>query len=111
MNGEKSLQTQKFYRQSVAKKLIEFSSLPQQAKAPKENKFSIPEQLAVEQEIKKLLTKGIIAESAHEPNGFISPIFRKPKPDGSYKLILNLKGLNKYVVYRQWTLFGVQLDL
>ena len=88
--------------QTVCGEEIEFSSLPQKTKAPKENNFSIPEQLAVEQEIKKLLNKGIIAESAHEPNEFISPIFLKPKPDRSYRLILNLKGLNKYVIYRHF---------
>ena len=79
---------------------IEFSSLPYQLKAPKQNTFSVLEQLAVE--IKKLLAKGVIVQSTHEQDEFISPIFLRPKPDGSYRMISNLRGLNEYVEYRHF---------
>lgn len=93
--------------QTVWGEEIEFYSLPHQINAPKENKFSTAEQLVVEQEIKKLLTKGIIVKSVHEQNEFISPIFLRPKPDGSYRMILNLKGLNEYVVYRHFKMDSI----
>ena len=96
--------------QTVCGQEIEFINLPHQIKIPRENRFSEAEQLIVEQEIKKLLSKGIIATSAHEPDEFISPIFLRPKPpDGSHRLILNLKSLNEHVVYSilKWIEFGM----
>lgn len=78
----------------------EFNILPHQLHAPKPNTFTTLEKVFVEKEIKKLLGKGVIVKSTHEPKEFISPIFLRPKPDGSHRMIQNLKGLNKYVVYR-----------
>ena len=93
--------------QTVCGEEIEFTNLSHQIKIPNGNKFSKAEQLVVEQEIKKLLSKGIIATSAHEPDEFISPIFLRPKPDGSHRLILNLKGLNEHVVYRHFKMESI----
>ena len=47
--------------QTVCGEEIEFINLPHQIKVSKENKFLKAEQLVVEQEIKKLLSKGIIS--------------------------------------------------
>ena len=44
-----------------------------------------------------MIEKGIIKETYHESNEFVSPIFIKHKQDGGIRLILNLKKLNKYV--------------
>jgi hypothetical protein len=43
------------------------------------------------------LAEGVIVEYRYEPDEFISPIFLHPKPDGSHRLILNMKSLNTYV--------------
>ena len=43
----------------------------------------------------KLLVKGIIKKSQHEEREIISPIFLTTKPDGTHRLILNLKKANK----------------
>jgi len=93
--------------QTVCGEVIEFINLPQQGKTPKVNKFSKAEQLVVGQEIEKLLSKGIIAISSHEPDEFISAIFLRPKPDGSHRLILNLKALNEHVVYRHFKMESI----
>jgi hypothetical protein len=45
----------------------------------------------VEQEIAKLITKKVIIESDKEPEDFVSTIFVRPKKDGTYRMILNLK--------------------
>ena len=57
------------------------------------------EHVFVEQEILRLLDLGAIVPSSHEPGEFISPIFVRPKDDGSFRLILNLKKLNEHTEY------------
>ena len=42
-------------------------------------------------EIRKLLVKGVITKCEHEIGEYITPIFMRQKPDGSCRLILNLK--------------------
>ena len=54
-------------------------------------KFSLEEEQFLVSEIKTLLLKGVIIECFHEEGEFISPIFLAPKPDSSYRMILNLK--------------------
>ena len=47
--------------------------------------------------LEKLKQKGVIKETHQENGEFLSPIFVTPKKDGSYRLVLNLKDLNKYI--------------
>ena len=44
-----------------------------------------------------LLEKGVITPVQPCEDQFVSPIFLEPKPDGSFRLILNLKALNKFL--------------
>ena len=39
----------------------------------------------------------VIEEVSFTPGQFISSIFARPKKDGEYHMILNLKELNKYI--------------
>lgn len=64
--------------------------------------FNSREQLIVHEEINKLLQKGVIKESHNEHGEFISPIFLRAKPDGSYRTILNLKTFNEFVEYHHF---------
>lgn len=48
-------------------------------------------------EITKLLESGAIVECCDLPSQFISSIFLTPKSDGTYRFILNLKSLNKFI--------------
>ena len=65
--------------------------------------FEIPEnQPLIQEEVNKLLKKGVIVECEHEPVEYISPIFLKEKTDGTQKLILNLKKLNKHLEYKHF---------
>ena len=66
--------------------------------------FNAQEELIVRQEIKTLLEKGVIQHSHHEPGEFISTIFLRPKPDGSFRMILNLKEFNKSVEHHHFTM-------
>ena len=53
----------------------------------------------VDIEVEKLLKLGVIDISAHEENEIVSPIFLVPKPDGTFRMILNLKMFNTSVEY------------
>ena len=74
---------------------IDFEDKPDVSYKP--NQFASKEFAAVASEIKKLLAKGIIKKSSHEVGEIVSPIFLREKPDGSHRLILNLKETNKFV--------------
>ena len=44
----------------------------------------------------------MIVTTTPEPGEFIAPIFVLPKKDGTYRVILNLKNLNKHVEYNHF---------
>lgn len=69
---------------------------------PRAVKLSSKETDIATTEIKKLLTKGVIRKSTHVPGEFISTFFTRPKKDGSHCHILNLKELNKHIVYHHF---------
>ena len=50
-------------------------------------------------EIERFRLKGVLKVSSREPGELISPIFLRPKPDGSHRMILNLKPFNEFVQY------------
>ena len=53
-------------------------------------------------EIEELLQKGVIIKCEREDNGFVSTIFTRENKDGSFRTILNLKCLNKFVKYKHF---------
>lgn len=57
---------------------------------------------AMDKEVQKLLTLGVIQKCYHEKGEIISPVFLVPKPDGSFRLILNLKEFNQSVEYQHF---------
>ena len=61
--------------------------------------FSKEDEPEIDLEIQKLLAKGVITKCEHESGEYISPIFVRQKPDGSCRLILNLKNLNEDMPY------------
>lgn len=56
----------------------------------------------MDKEISKLLEMDVIKKSLHEVGEVISPVFMVPKPDGSYRMILNLKEFNENVEYQHF---------
>ena len=50
----------------------------------------------IDLEVKKLLDKGVILQAEPERRQFVSSVFTRPKKDGSKRMILNLKKLNKF---------------
>ena len=70
--------------------------------------FNSKEQLIVHEENNRLLQKGVIKESHNEHEEFISPIFLRPNPDGSYRTILNLKTFNEFVEYHHFKMDALE---
>ena len=78
---------------------IEFGSVPYQFFIPSQIKLSESEMEIIDNEIIDLLQKKMIVKSEHEFGEYISTIFVREKEDGSHRMILNLKPLNKHVKY------------
>ena len=79
---------------------IEFeANTPVQPYPPKQIHFSPSEREIITEEISKLLSKGVLEKTEHAEGNFLSTIFVRPKKDGSYRMILNLKPLNEFVSY------------
>ena len=55
-----------------------------------------------QQKIEKLLKTGCIVSLAQPIPGWQSNIFLRPKKDGSFRLILNLKPLNQMIEYKKF---------
>jgi hypothetical protein len=60
-------------------------------------KFNEVEKIHVTEEIRKLEEKGVVKKVTAESGQFISNIFLRPKKDGSFRVILNLKQLNESI--------------
>ena len=82
---------------------------PKQQTIPPNVRMSLTEQKFVDIEIEKLLNKGSIVEISHPPSdGWVSPIFVVPKREkNSFRLILNLRAINVYILYRHFKLINI----
>ena len=62
----------------------------------------------VRSELKKLISEKVIERITVKPTDcWVSNIFLRPKKDGSYRMILNLKPLNKFVAYHKFKMKGI----
>ena len=68
--------------ETVSGQRIEFNQNPVQLNLPVQPNYSCQQGQFIDSEIQSLLKKGVIVESTHEPNEYISPIFLRPKKDG-----------------------------
>ena len=72
--------------------------------------FSKEGKSAIDLEIQKHLAEGSLTKCEHETGEYISPIFIRQKPNGSCRLILNLKYLNEdmpFIHFKMETLQSV----
>ena len=60
-------------------------------------------------EILKLLHAGVVEPCSHTDGEYISPIFSRPKKNGSVRIILNLKDLNDNVEYHHFKMDNRQM--
>ena len=91
---------------------IEFEvNTPVQPSSPKQIHFSPIEGEIISQEISKLLNKGVLDKTEYVEGDFLSTIFVRPKKDGTYRMILNLKPLNEFVLYHHFKMDTIQTAL
>ena len=81
---------------------VDFALLPTSSPHRALSVFSPIEKLVVENEIIKLISKKVIYPAERCPGDFLSGIFTRPKPDGTHRMILNLKKLNEFVYYQHF---------
>ena len=63
--------------------------------------MSMEDTIVVDNELKKLIEKGVIRECQDSEVLFLSNIFLRPKRNGQFRIILNLKELNKGIEYKK----------
>ena len=86
--------------QTVAGLPIDFiNSPPPQRNLHNGDHFSKMEHAFIQKELIRLEKLGVIKKSVHETGEYISPVFLTPKSDGGFRLILNLKELNRFCPY------------
>ena len=69
---------------------------PNQSRPRPEIQFDSNEK-DIDSEISHLLKLGAIEPAVHSPDEYISTTFVRKKKSGKYRMILNLKGLNKHI--------------
>lgn len=85
---------------------LEFTSVPSQSHIP-ENAHMNPSQFELcDTEVNSLIEKGAVIEC--EAPSFISGISLIPKKTGGFRPIINLKGLNQFIVHNHFKLDGIQ---
>ena len=79
-----------------------------QGRVPHPYRLSEVERGIMDQELTKLLHKGVIEESPWEKDQFVSNVFLRPKANGEFRIILDLTELNKLVVYQHFKMTSLQ---
>ena len=103
-----SLTSDSFILDAIKHYHIEFEAeVPYQAQEPRHIYSSPSDKEVIDGEISKLLLKGVIERTGHTGNGFVSNVFVRPKKDGTYRMILNLKSLNDFVVYQHFKMDNI----
>ena len=98
-----SLTNNPFILDAIKHHHIEFEAeYPTRTGQPNKINFSAAEIMTIDAEIAKLVTREVLQVTNRVPDGFISNIFIRPKKDGAFRMILNLKALNKFVDYHHF---------
>ncbi len=84
--------------------IIDFTDFVTQKHIPAPIQFDHEETFEVNKMVKTLLHKQVIERVTHCEGEFLSNIFLRPKKDGSFRLILNLRELNESVEYLHFKL-------
>ena len=81
---------------------LEFTEHPYHQYPKPPVRFNSEEAALIDGEIHQLLNKGVLEETDPSYGQYVSTIFLRKKKNGSYRLILNLKGLNASIEYQHF---------
>ena len=82
---------------------FEFIEQPKQTSFPKPIVMSKEECVFMQTKLQELITDGSISKIKTLPqSGWLSNVFLVPKKDGGFRMILNIKPLNKFIKYRKF---------
>ena len=98
-------------REMVKGVKINFCQQPAQLRPAVPFRLSPEERQIVTSEVSKLLEKGVIEETVPVQGQVLSNVFLRPKPNGQYRLILDLTDLNKAVEYEHFKMTSLQTAL
>ncbi len=98
---------------TISGSVIDFVENIDHIRRPFPIRFCDNETKYINKEIQKLLRDRVITPVKHCEGEFISTIFTRPKKDGSYRVILNLKNLNVAIDYKKFKMdsFRTALNL
>ena len=77
-------------------------------KVPQAIRFSKIEEQLVDLEVASMLRKGAMRIVIPKENQLLSNIFIRPKKDGEFRPIINLKRLNQFVPYQHFKMEGLR---
>ena len=97
--------------QSVQGVNIPFCLIPCQLEEPRPYRLSKTESNFVDEELTRMLGKGIVEEVEPSQNQVISNIFLRPKKDGGFRLILDLTWVNLHIEYEHFKMCSIKTAL
>ena len=86
---------------------LPFIAQPKQLSPPRPYRLKVEERPIMSMEIEKLLLKGVIEEAVHEEGEWLSNVFLRPKPNGQFRLILDMTEINKLLEYKHFKMFSL----
>uniref|UniRef100_H2ZUN1 ribonuclease H n=1 Tax=Latimeria chalumnae TaxID=7897 RepID=H2ZUN1_LATCH len=89
---------------------LEFISPPVQDSWPRESRFSLDKEVLIRQELGKLVQKQVISPVNPDVGPrFVSTIFLVPKKDSGWRPVINLRSLNRFIVFQHFKMEGLHL--
>ena len=85
-------------QETISGSRLEFRCIPQQGSRPGRMHLDAEKSQVLSQEVENLAAKEAIQLVADDSEGYTSPIFLVPMSDGSWRPVINLKSLNRYVI-------------
>ena len=107
----KEITSDKFILETISGVKLEFDNHPVLGVWPREYKFDGTLKKVVDAEILQLLEKGVVVPQEYEKEIFISNIFLRPKPNGKFRMILDLSLLNEDVHKRHFKMQHLEVAI
>ena len=88
---------------------MDFIETPLQNHPPHVPRFALDEIQRITVEVQTMLDKGAIEKTAQSPDQFVGHIFLRPKKNGTFRPVFNLKPLNRFIRYEHFKMEGMQM--